>query len=128
MDGDKSLIYPTEQDQKNKTQSAFFKSTTDRFSKIDAMQPNIRILDSSTASNKLRKGSTTVTHHSKNSLTMTNFNHSGGSNGLKMGSGGVVSYLHSGPQWTHKMRSTDYEMFAGKKVGFDATSPRFNYN
>jgi len=26
------------------------------------------------------------------------------------------------------MRATDYESFAGKKVGFDATSPRFHYN
>lgn len=26
------------------------------------------------------------------------------------------------------MRATDYEMFAGKRVGFDATSPRFTYN
>jgi hypothetical protein len=26
------------------------------------------------------------------------------------------------------MRATDYENFAGKRVGFDATSPRFTYN
>lgn len=26
------------------------------------------------------------------------------------------------------MRATDYEAFAGKKVGFDATSSRFHYN
>ena len=26
------------------------------------------------------------------------------------------------------MRATDYEMFSGKKVGFDGTSPRFNSN
>ena len=26
------------------------------------------------------------------------------------------------------MRATDYEAFAGKRVGFDATSPRFTYN
>lgn len=26
------------------------------------------------------------------------------------------------------MRATDYEAFSGKKLGFDATSNRFNYN
>jgi len=41
---------------------------------------------------------------------------------------GVISYLHRGPQWTKQMRATDYETFAGKRVGFDATSPRFTYN
>lgn len=25
-------------------------------------------------------------------------------------------------------RAKDFEAFAGKKLGFDATSPRFNYN
>ena len=29
---------------------------------------------------------------------------------------------------THQQRAGDYESVAGKKVGFDATSPRFNYN
>ena len=27
-----------------------------------------------------------------------------------------------------RTRATDYESTAGKRVGFDATSPRFNYN
>ena len=27
-----------------------------------------------------------------------------------------------------KTRASDYESIAGKRVGFDATSPRFNYN
>jgi hypothetical protein len=39
-----------------------------------------------------------------------------------------VSYLNKGPDWTKKTRANDYEAFAGKRVGFDATSPRFNYN
>jgi hypothetical protein len=43
-------------------------------------------------------------------------------------SGGVISYLNKGPDWTKKTRANDYEAFAGKRVGFDATSPRFNYN
>lgn len=28
----------------------------------------------------------------------------------------------------HRTRASDYESVAGKRVGFDATSPRFNYN
>ena len=31
-------------------------------------------------------------------------------------------------QWTSKGRATDYEVFSGKNIGFDKTSPRFNYN
>lgn len=30
--------------------------------------------------------------------------------------------------WTIKGRATDYEVFSGKNIGFDKTSPRFNYN
>mmetsp|Transcript_48533 Transcript_48533/g.35725 ORF Transcript_48533/g.35725 Transcript_48533/m.35725 type:complete len:121 (-) Transcript_48533:132-494(-) len=41
---------------------------------------------------------------------------------------GVITYLNKGPNWTKKMRATDYEAFSGKRVGFDATSPRFPYN
>ena len=40
----------------------------------------------------------------------------------------LVTCLNKGPQWTKKMRATDYEAFSGKKVGFDGTSPRFNSN
>ena len=29
---------------------------------------------------------------------------------------------------THQQRAPDFEQVAGKKVGFDATSPRFTYN
>jgi len=28
----------------------------------------------------------------------------------------------------HRTRASDYETVAGKRLGFDATSPRFNYN
>ena len=31
-------------------------------------------------------------------------------------------------QWTAKGRAGDYEVFSGKNIGFDHTSPRFNYN
>lgn len=31
-------------------------------------------------------------------------------------------------EWTMKGRAIDYEMFSGKNIAFDQTSPRFNYN
>ena len=31
-------------------------------------------------------------------------------------------------QWTMKGRAQDYEAYSGKNIGFDQTSPRFNYN
>jgi hypothetical protein len=46
----------------------------------------------------------------------------------RVGTSAVVSYLNKGPNWTKKMRATDYEAFSGKRVGFDVTSPRFNTN
>lgn len=30
--------------------------------------------------------------------------------------------------WTGKGRAPDYEVFSGKNIGFDKTSPRFNYD
>ena len=46
----------------------------------------------------------------------------------RLGTSGVVSYINQAPQWTKQTRANDYEAFAGKRVGFDATSPRFHYN
>lgn len=31
-------------------------------------------------------------------------------------------------QWTAKGRANDYEVFSGKNIGFDKTSPRFNFD
>jgi hypothetical protein len=31
-------------------------------------------------------------------------------------------------EWFKQTRASDYELAAGKKVGFDASSPRFNFN
>jgi hypothetical protein len=84
--------------------------------KIDGQNPNIRILDAE----KARK---TV---SSAGPSATAFNIS--NNSTRVGTSGVVSYLNKGPQWTKQTRANDYEAYAGKKVGFDATSPRFNYN
>lgn len=37
-------------------------------------------------------------------------------------------YKDDRTQWTSKGRASDYEIFSGKNIGFDKTSPRFNYN
>lgn len=84
--------------------------------KVDGQNPQIRILDPE----KARK---TVSSAGPSSSVM---NMSNGS--TRVGTSGVVSYLHKGPQWTKQTRANDYEAYAGKKVGFDATSPRFNFN
>jgi hypothetical protein len=40
-----------------------------------------------------------------------------------------VSYINNEKLWeTHQQRAQDYEKVLGLKLGFDATSPRFNYN
>ena len=40
-----------------------------------------------------------------------------------------ITYLNNDRFWaTHQTRATDCEQILGRKVGFDATSPRFNYN
>jgi len=31
-------------------------------------------------------------------------------------------------EWFHRTRASDFETNVGKKVGFDASSPRFNFN
>ena len=31
-------------------------------------------------------------------------------------------------QWVAKGRASDYEVFSGKNIGFDKTSPRFNFD
>ena len=46
-----------------------------------------------------------------------------------LGAENAITYLKENSQmWKHQTRAKDYEVVAGKRVGFDATSPRFNYN
>jgi len=39
-----------------------------------------------------------------------------------------ITYLDKEKSWTRQTRATDLEIMAGKRVGFEATSPRFNMN
>ena len=91
------------------TASVFFKSATDRFAKIAPNNPHIRMLEAVS-------GKKIKTHHSFSDGQSTRA-------GTRGGSSQPFAY-----RWTKQMRATDYELFAGKRVGFDATSPRFNCN
>ena len=46
---------------------------------------------------------------------------------IKIG-GDQYDFKDDRTQWTAKGRAGDYEVFSGKNIGFDHTSPRFNYN
>jgi len=39
-----------------------------------------------------------------------------------------VTYLDNEKSWTQQQRARDHEIMSGKRVGFEATSPRFNIN
>jgi hypothetical protein len=39
-----------------------------------------------------------------------------------------ITYLDNEKSWTQQTRAKDLELMAGKRVGFEATSPRFNIN
>ena len=49
--------------------------------------------------------------------------------GAVLGVENKVSCINEPDVWRElRTRASDYEAVAGKRVGFDATSPRFNYN
>lgn len=39
-----------------------------------------------------------------------------------------ITYMDNEKSWTKQMRARDLEAMSGKRVGFEATSPRFNMN
>ena len=47
---------------------------------------------------------------------------------LKVGDKVQYDYRDQRTEWVNKGRAFDYEVFSGKNIGFDQTSPRFNYN
>lgn len=95
-----------------------FRSTTDRFNLVYSSQaPNVRILKQ-----KNSKGTT--------KLVMRDPDHKGLEVDSKMviGVENKVTYLDNEKSWTAQQRAKDLELMAGKRVGFEATSPRFNIN
>ena len=95
-----------------------FRSTTDRFNLVYSSQaPNVRILK--------QKNSKGVTK-----MVMRDPDHKGLEIDSKMviGVENKVTYLDNEKSWTAQQRARDLEVMGGKRVGFEATSPRFNIN
>ena len=94
-----------------------FRSTTDRFNmSYSAKDPGIRILKSRGGKkSKIVAQSEQGKHvYDKDAI---------------FGIENQVTCIKEPDIWRqHRQRASDYEAVAGKRVGFDATSPRFNYN
>lgn len=97
-----------------------FRSTVDRFNLCYSSQaPNVRILK------QKGKGATRMimrdgTNKDKSSMDIDNK--------VVFGVENKITYLDHDKSWTVQTRARDLEMMAGKRVGFEATSPRFNIN
>ena len=90
-------------------------STTDRFNNLEKTHPNVRILNP-------EKAASVQDDKTQNSLMK------GNKNVMKANEKVQYDFVDTRTQWTNKGRAVDYEMFSGKNIGFDQTSPRFNYN
>lgn len=97
-----------------------FNSTTDRFNlTYSAKAPGVRLL---TGNGYPRKKIVTQTADKK--MVMEDQKALGIENQITCF--GTGSETHT--DWQKQTRASDYEHVAGKKVGFDATSPRFHFN
>ena len=96
--------------------NSIFMSTTNRFNNLEKTHPNVRILNPEKANS--------VVDDSKvqNSLMK------GNKNVVKANEKCQYDFKDSRTNWASKGRAPDYEVFSGKNIGFDQTSPRFNYN
>lgn len=111
---------PVEDDARNMTadekyrtkQNANFASTTDRFA--------------STAYKTTRSFGTT------GNMTMdtTRLANNTSSPDVQVTAKDIVQYdlKDTRTSWAKRHRATDYEIFTGKKIGFDNTQPRFNFD
>ena len=95
--------------------NSIFMSTTDRFNHLEKSNPNVRILNP-------EKAVSVQDDKTSNSLTK------GQKNIVKANEKVQYDFKDTRTQWTVKARAGDYEVFSGKNIGFDQTSPRFNYN
>jgi hypothetical protein len=91
-------------------------STTDRFNSLEKTHPNVRIL------NPEKKKGTIDDSKLQNSLVK------GVKNIIRADEKIMYDFKDTRTEWTAKARAFDYEAFSGKNIGFDQTSPRFNYN
>jgi len=96
--------------------NSVFMSTTDRFNSLEKTHPNVRIL------NPEKKKINSDDSRIQNSLVK------GVKNIVKAEEKIQYDFKDTRTEWTNKARAFDYEVFSGKNIGFDQTSPRFNYN
>jgi len=98
-------------------QGSCFRSTTDRFAlSYSAKDPGVRILKSM---NGKRARIVTQSEQGKHVYDKN----------AVFGIENQITCIKEPDVWKeHRMRANDYEEVAGKRVGFDATSPRFHYN
>ena len=97
--------------------NSVFKSTSDRFNQsFSAKDPGIRILNSKGGR---RTKIVTQSEHGKHIYDKE----------AVFGAENQVTCIKTLDEWKHRQqRASDLEIASGRRVGFDATSPRFNYN
>ena len=98
--------------------NSIFMSTTDRFNDLEKAHPNVRIL------NPEKKTATPKEDPSK----LQNSIFKGVKNIIRADEKVQYDFKDARTTWVEKGRATDYEVYSGKNIGFDQTSPRFNYN
>ena len=94
-------------------------STTERFNSLEKSCPNVRILNPDK-----KKEVSNDSQFGQSSL----FRKNGIKNIVRAEEKCQYDFKDTRTEWTRKERAMDYEMFSGKNIGFDHTSPRFNYN
>ena len=99
-------------------ENAIFRSTADRFSQsYSAKNPGIRILKSNAGKRAKIVAQSEQGKHVYDKEAVFGIENQ------------VTCIKDTASDWKdQRTRATDYESIAGKRVGFDATSPRFNYN
>lgn len=97
--------------------NSIFMSTTDRFNSLEKTQPMVRIL------NPQKKAQTDDSSKFGNNALIKS-----SKSAIKAEEKCQYDFKDTRTEWTSKGRAMDYEMFSGKNIGFDQTSPRFNYN
>jgi len=95
--------------------NSVFMSTTDRFVSMEKSHPAVRILDP-----ERKRKNVDDTSQLQNSLMRT-------TNDV-VKAGDKVQYDLKDMNWNKTGRKGDFEMYSGKNIGFDQTSPRFNFN
>lgn len=94
--------------------NSIFLSTTDRFAKLEASNPHVRILNP-------EKKKTSVEPALDNTLTQP-------VSVVPATDKVQYDFKDTRTEWRFQARASDYHIYSGKNIAFDQTSPRFNYN